>query len=169
MYGKEISILRLYFPQFSSPPISRFQNFFINLPKIENAKKKKKEISYIIYPDKIMQGEDKRTSILIKRIPKNLKKKDIRKMIEKYGNINFLAITKDEEKENHMKAYINMINYKSIVPIYMNLRNINFNYQGNLSNIEIVYSKEQGKSELKKIFNNDYFEKWYIKKNGVKI
>lgn len=158
MFGKEISILRLYFPQFSSPPISRFQNFFINLAKIENAKRKKKEISNIIYPDKIMQGEDKRTSILIKRIPKNLKKKDVRKMVEKYGNINFLAIAKDEEKENCMKAYINMINYKSIVPIYMNLRNVNFNYQGNLLNIEITYSKVQGKSELKKIFNNDYFE-----------
>ena len=159
MYEKEINIISLYFPQFDSPPISRFQNFFIYLAKIENAKKKKKEISNIIYPDKIMQGEDKRTSILIKKIPKNLKKKDIRKMVEKYGNINFLTVAKDEEKENYMKAYINLINYKSIVPIYMNLRNVNFNYQGNISNIEIIYSKVQGKSELKKIFNNEYFEK----------
>ena len=156
MNGKDINIIRLYFPQFSSPPISRFHNFFLNLAKIENsAKKKTKTISNIIYPDKIMQGEDKRTSILIKRIPKNLKKKDIRKMVEKYGNINFLVIAKDEEKENYMKAYINMINYKSIVPIYMNLRNVNFNYQGNLSNIEITYSKTQGKRELKKFFNKE--------------
>ena len=72
MNGKDINIIRLYFPQFSSPPISRFHNFFLNLAKIENsAKKKTKTISNIIYPDKIMQGEDKRTSILIKRIPKN--------------------------------------------------------------------------------------------------
>ena len=85
-----------------------------------------------------MQGEDKRTSIVIKNIPKNMKKKEIRKMVEKYGNINFLAISKDKEKENYVNAYLNAINYKSIVPIYMNLRKINFNYQGNLLNIQIV-------------------------------
>ena len=152
-------IIKLYFPQFKSPSASRFQNFFFDLNKYENSKGKKKEISYKIFPDKIMQGEDKRSSIIIKNIPKNMKKKDIRKMVEKYGNINFLSIIKDGEKENYMKAYINVINYKSIVPIYMNLRKIKFNYQGNLLNIQIVYSEVQGKSELKKIFNNEYFDK----------
>ena len=88
-----------------------------------------------------------------------MKKKEIRKMVEKYGNINFLAISKDKEKENYVNAYLNAINYKSIVPIYMNLRKINFNYQGNLLNIQIVYSEVQGKSELKKVFVNDYFDK----------
>ena len=108
-----------------------------------------------------MQGEDKRTSIIIRNIPKNMKKKDIRKMVEKFGNINFLSIVKDEEKENYMKAYINTINYKSIVPIYMNLRKINFNYQGNLINIQIMYSDIQGKVQLKNIFSNDFFDKLY--------
>jgi RNA recognition motif-containing protein len=106
-----------------------------------------------------MQGEDKRTSIVIKNIPKTMKKKEIRKMVEKYGNINFLAISKDKIKENYVNAYLNAINYKSIVPIYMSLRKVNFNYQGNLLNIQIVYSEIQGKSELKKVFVNDYFDK----------
>jgi RNA recognition motif-containing protein len=131
------------------------------LNKCDNFKEKKKEISYEIFPDKIMQGEDKRTSIIIRNIPKNMKKKDIRKMVEKFGNINFLSIVKDEEKENYMKAYINTINYKSIVPIYMNLRKINFNYQGNLINIQIMYSDIQGKVQLKNIFSNDFFDKLY--------
>ena len=39
------------------------------------------------------------------------------------------------------------------------MRKINFNYQGNLLNIQIVYSEVQGKSELKKVFVNDYFDK----------
>ena len=130
-------ILKLYFPQFNSPVTSRFQTFFLTLNKFEKGKEKKKEISNIIFPDKIMQGEDKRTSIVIKNIPKNMKKKEIRKMVEKYGNINFLAISKDKEKENY----------------------VNFNYQGNLLNIQIVYSEVQGKSELKKVFVNDYFDK----------
>ena len=154
-------IIRLYFPQFKSPDKTRFQNFFLNLNKCDNFKEKKKEISYEIFPDKIMQGEDKRTSIIIRNIPKNMKKKDIRKMVEKFGNINFLSIVKDEEKENYMKAYINTINYKSIVPIYMNLRKINFNYQGNLINIQIMYSDIQGKVQLKNIFSNDFFDKLY--------
>jgi len=153
-------IIKLYFPQFNSPDTSRFQNFFLNLNTFEKGKeKKKKEISNVIYPDKIMQGEDKRTSIVIKNIPKTMKKKEIRKMVEKYGNINFLAISKDKIKENYVNAYLNAINYKSIVPIYMSLRKVNFNYQGNLLNIQIVYSEIQGKSELKKVFVNDYFDK----------
>ena len=150
-------IIKLYFPQFKSPSASRFQNFFFDLNKYEKSKGKKKEISYKIFPDKIMQGEDKRSSIIIKNIPKNMKKKDIRKMVEKYGNINFLSIIKDGEKENYMKAYINVINYKSIVPIYMNLRNVNFNYKGNLLNIQIIYSDIQGKAELKNNFSTDFF------------
>ena len=80
---------------------------------------------------------------------------------EKYGNINFLVISKDEEKENYINAYLNMINYKSIVPIYMGLRKVNFNYKGIITNIQIIYSEAQGKAELKKIFNNEYFEQWY--------
>ena len=149
MYEKDRIILKLIFPQFRSPNTSRFHNFFINLNKMESLKKKKKEYSQIIYPEKIMQGEDKRTSIVIK---------NIRNMVEKYGNINFLVISKDEEKENYINAYLNMINYKSIVPIYMGLRKVNFNYQGIITNIQIIYSEAQGKAELKKIFNNEYFE-----------
>ena len=152
-------IIKLYFPQFKNPVESRFQTFFLILNNSQNFKGKKKEISFEIFPDKIMQGADKRTSIVIKNIPKNMKKRDIRKMIEKHGNINFLHIIKDKEKDNYIKAYINAINYKSIVPIYMNLRKVNFNYKGNLLNIQIIYSEIQGKPELKNIFSNYYFDK----------
>ena len=87
-------------------------------------------------------------------------------MVEKYGNINFLTIAKDQERESYMKAYLNMINYKSIIPIYMGLRKVTFNYQGNIINIQIVYSEVQGNSELKKIFNNEYFDKQQMVKNN---
>ena len=104
-----------------------------------------------------MQGEDKRTSLILKNIPKSVKKKDIRNMIEKYGNINFLSISKDKNINNFIVAYLNVINYKSVVPIYMGLRKQTFNYLGKTINIEIYYSKIQGKDELKKVFNNDNF------------
>ena len=77
-------------------------------------------------------------------------------MIEKYGNINFLAVSKDKNIANFIVAYLNVINYKSIVPIYMGLRKHTFNYQGKKINIEIYYSKVQGKDELKKLFKNNY-------------
>ena len=72
-------------------------------------------------------------------------------------NINFLAISKEKNVENLIVAYCNVINYKSIVPIYMGLRNYTFIYMGNSYKIEIYYSKVQGKSELKNVFKNDYF------------
>ena len=55
-----------------------------------------------------------------------MSKKEIRNCIEKYGNLNFLYIVKDlnNEKKNTSIAYVNVINYKSIIPIYMNLRNL---------------------------------------------
>jgi len=149
-------LIDLYFPQFSSPPSSRFESLFLYLNKINSTTKKKFVVSYTILPDQVMQGEDKRTSLIIKNIPKNVKKKEIRNMIEKYGNINFLAVSKDKNIANFIVAYLNVINYKSIVPIYMGLRKHTFNYQGKKINIEIYYSKVQGKDELKKLFKNNY-------------
>ena len=148
-------LLDLYFPQFSSPPSSRFESLFLYLNKINSTTKKKFVVSYTILPDQVMQGEDKRTSLIIKNIPKNVKKKEIRNMIEKYGNINFLAVSKDKNIANFIVAYLNVINYKSVVPIYMGLRKQTFNYLGKTKNIEIYYSKIQGKDELKKVFKND--------------
>jgi RNA recognition motif-containing protein len=147
--------LQLYFSQFNSPPSSRFESLFIFLSKNDSKVKKKHVISNIILPERVMQGEDKRTSLIIKNIPKNVKKKDIRNMIEKYGNINFLSISKDQNINNYIVAYLNVINYKSVVPIYMGLRKQTFNYLGKTKNIEIYYSKIQGKDELKKVFKND--------------
>ena len=154
---KDKIIIDLFFPQFNSPPCSRFESLFIYLNKNDSNVRKKNIVSYTIFPERIIQGEDKRTSLILKNIPKNIKKKDIRNMIEKYGNINFLSISKDQNIDNFIIAYLNVINYKSIVPIYMGLRKQTFDYFGKKINIEIFYSKIQGKDELKQIFKSDYF------------
>jgi hypothetical protein len=78
-------------------------------------------------------------------------------MVEKYGNINYLILTQDNMAENFLIAYLNVINYRSIVPIYMGLRKTIFYYMNKAFQIEIMYSKIQGKEELKKIFNVKYF------------
>ena len=109
-------LLFLYFPQFKSPASSRFEAFFQNISKKELSRKKKANKSKTIYPEKIVRNEDKRTSLIIKGIPSDIPKKDVRNLIEKYGNINYLYITKDlKNKENKDTSFvfINVINYKT--------------------------------------------------------
>ena len=88
---------------------------------------------------------------MIKGIPIDISKKEIRNIIEKYGNLNYLYIIKDPKNilNNTSIAFVNVVNYKSIIPLYMNLRNYKFNKNGNIYNIEIIYSNVQGKEQLK--------------------
>ena len=150
-------LLLLYFPQFKSPESSRFESFFISIYKKEKKiKKKVKKLSKIIFPEKIIRNEDKRTSLMIKGIPIDISKKEIRNTIEKYGNLNYLYIIKDPKNIEHNTsiAFVNVVNYKSIIPLYMNLRNYKFSRNGNVYNIEIIYSNVQGKEQL-----NQYVKK----------
>ena len=148
-------IIQLIFPFFNSPASSRFESLFITLNKIDG--NKKNNTSLMILPERIISGEDKRTSILIKNIPNNIKKKEIRNLIQNYANINFLGITQDKKSKRFVVAYINVINYKSVVPIFMGLRKHIFNYSNNSKTIQtkLFYSKFQGKEELKKIFKKN--------------
>ena len=149
-------LVKLYFPEFNSPTSSRFESLFIVLNKSPG--NKSKNVSYKIFPERIIRGEDKRTSILIKNIPKIIKKREIRGMVEQFANINFLGITQDKKVKNFIIAYLNVINYKTIVPIFMGLRKHIFNYNNKEIITELYYSKIQGKEELKKVFKLN--EKW---------
>ena len=153
-------ILLLYFPQFSSPNGSRFESFFLSIVKGKNELNKKIKNSKIIFPEKIARNEDKRTSIIIRGIPRNLPKNEFKKYLDKFGNINYFYITKEakNKRKNTSVAFINVINYKSIIPLFMDLRNLNQKNNSNIDNIEICYSNIQGKAQLK-----EYIEKKFIK------
>ena len=156
-------ILSLYYPQFYSPINSRFESFFHSLKKKEkkeNNSNKKVYKSKKIFPEKIARNEDKRTSLLIKGIPDYYSKNDIYNYIIKFGNINFFYILKNlKNNKSTLTAFINVINYKSIIPIFMNLRNFKIINGENIYNIEVTYSKVQGKQQLKN----------YIKKKDSKL
>ena len=126
--------------------------------------KKKINNSKVICPEKIVRNEDKRTSVLIKGIPSDMPKKEIRSLIEKYGNLNYLYITKDlesfEEKATSV-AFINVINYKTIIPLFMNLRNYKINSNGQLYDLKIMYSPVQGKKQLKQYVKQQYFCEYF--------
>jgi len=147
-------LLLLYFPQFQSPNNSRFQSLFASMKKAENTKDKlKSRNSYNIYPEKIIRNEDKRTSIIIKGIPTSMAKSEIRSLVDKYGNINYLYVI-TSSIYNYSIAFINVINYKSIIPLFMNLRNFRIEQSGIKYNLKIMYSIVQGKQELKKYMKN---------------
>lgn len=151
-------LLLIYYPQFHSPNESRFESFFVSILKKENPLNKHINKSKIIYPEKIVRNEDKRTSIIIKGIPTDMPKKDVRNFIEKFGNLNYLYITKDstdEEKKTSI-AYVNVINYKSIIPLFMNLRNYKFIKNEQIFNIKIMYSFIQGKKQLKQFIKQNH-------------
>ena len=97
----------------------------------------------------------------IRGIPSNISKKEIRNLIERYGNINYLYIVKEKNTEiKSSVAYVNVINYKTIIPMYMNLRNFHFNMDGNVYNLKIKYSSAQGKKLLKQYMKRLYFSKY---------
>ena len=150
-------LLLIYFPQFRSRNSSRFESFFISNLKKENSKNKNIYKSKNIFPEKIIRNEDKRTSLLIKGIPKDMSKKEVRDFIEKYGNLNYLYIIHDINniEKNSSIAFVNVINYKSIISIFMNLRNYRLIKNGQVYNIQIMYANAQGKEQLKQ----------YIKQN----
>ena len=155
-------LICIYFPQFKSPTNSRFESFFVSILKKENPLNKNKSAKQTknIYPEKIVRNEDKRTSVEIKGIPMDMTKKEVRNFIEQYGNINYLYIIKDPndiEKKSSI-AYVNVINYKSIIPLYMNLRNYIFKRNEQNYNLKVMYSFAQGKNQLKQFIkqNNSY-------------
>ena len=148
-------ILLIYFPQFSSPKSSRFESFFLSALKKDNPFKKKPNKSKIIFPEKIIRNEDKRTSLIIKGIPNNMPKKEVRDFIEKYGNINYLFIINDknDKDKNTSIAFVNFINYKSVITVFMNLRNLKIVNKGQIYTFHVMYSNAQGKEELKEFIN----------------
>ena len=156
-------LLSLYYPQFKSPLNSRFETFFVSIIKMKNPLNKHINRSNTIYPEKIARNEDKRTSIVIKGIPKNMSKNEVRNLLDKFGNINFLYIINSPTNKNNNNtsiAFVNVINFKSIIPLFMNLRNYKIEQFGKTYNLKISYSSVQGKPKLKEFIQQYKFSKY---------
>ena len=156
-------LLSLYYPQFKSPLNSRFETLFVSIIKMKNPLNKLINRSNTIYPEKIARNEDKRTSIVIKGIPKNMSKNEVRNLLDKFGNINFLYIINSQTNKNNNNtsiAFVNVINFKSIIPLFMNLRNYKIEKFGKTYNLKISYSSVQGKPKLKEFIQQYKFSKY---------
>ena len=155
-------LLSLYYPQFKSPLNSRFETLFVSIVKMEKPLNKHINRTNTIYPEKIARNEDKRTSLVIKGIPKNMSKNEVRNLLDKFGNINFLYIISSQNNKNDNNtsiAFVNVINYKSIIPLFMNLRNYKIEKFGKSYSLNISYSNVQGKPKLK-----EFIQKYKLSK-----
>ena len=155
-------LLSLYYPQFKSPLNSRFETLFVSIVKMEKPLNKHINRTNTIYPEKIARNEDKRTSLVIKGIPKNMSKNEVRNLLDKFGNINFLYIISSQNNKNDNNtsiAFVNVINYKSIIPLFMNLRNYKITKFGKSYSLNISYSNVQGKPKLK-----EFIQKYKLSK-----
>ena len=163
-------VLKLFFSGFSYPRESRFiKNFHRSKTIQKQIQNKPKGKSLNIEPVNIANGKDKRTTIIIKNLPNDISKEDLKSIIEPLGNINFIYIPiliKNKNKTNLPCAYINVINYKTILKIvqkFEQLKNLNeVQLNKDLSNVEIFYSGTQGKYAL---INRFSLEKKFLPPN----
>ena len=137
-------LIDLIFPKFEKREESRFNKFFSE-NKSSNFTGKKLQLN----GHKIFTGEDKRTTILIKNIPRNMTKNQLKLILEKIANINYIYIPLFMLSNDNLRcAFVNVVNSKSIIDIYLKLKKINFAYDNPNTKIEITYSQLQGKKAL---------------------
>ena len=132
------------------PTESRFKFLFEYKPQ-----KKKKRKAMSVNPRSIMLGIDKRTSIIIKNISDELDEMQFKKIVFTFSkDIDFFHIPLTIKTRKNLKvAFVNVLNYKQIVPIYMGLLyKMKFIYSSPNIHMEICYSKVQGKEQLMKRF-----------------
>lgn len=136
------------------PTESRFKNLFEYKPQ----KKKKRKVMNV-NPRNIMLGLDKRSSIIIKNISDDLNEMQFKKIVFTFSKeIDFFYIPKNIKTRRNLRvAFVNVLNYKQIVPIYMGLLyKMKFIYSSPKIKMEICYSKVQGKEQLiKRFFSNE--------------
>ena len=133
---------------FQYPSASRFKEFFTQ----HKAKKKRKTMK--VNPKNVNLGLDKRTSIIIKNIPDYISDDQFRNIILHLNkNIDFFYVPSNiKTRKNLRVAFVNVLESKQIVPIYMGLYKMKFVYNSPNIEMEICYSKVQGKEQLMRRF-----------------
>ena len=171
-------ILQLYlkklFPHFSSPLISRFSELFNEIsdnPTNTTDKKTKKEQTsinensnldnYTIYPEKIINGLEKRTIIIIKGIPAAFGCLNFFELLTKFcKEVNFFYIPGFAlAKWEYVYAFVNIGSRKGILNIFYGLNVMRDKYKTfngcDFSNLEIYFCKSQNVNTLLKKYQHE--------------
>ena len=156
------NLVEFLFPNFNKPKESRFTKLFTESKSRQNTNK-----NLELNGHKIFTGEDRRTTILIKNVPRNMTKNQLKILLEKIANINYIYIPLFMlTSENLRCAYVNVVNSKSLIDIYLKLNKMKFDFENPNTKMEITYSKLQGRKAL-----FDYFqqERNIFKNNNSKM
>ena len=167
---EEDSVKKL-FPIFSSPDKSRFSELFSEITKTDRASyspqfsDSDKEASnfkkYLIIPNKIINGLEKRTSIIIKGIPASFGCLNFYTLLSQFcKDIDFFYIPGYAlSKWNYIYAFVNVRNRKSVLDIFEGLTIMRDKYQTfrgfDFSKIEIYFCKSQKVNSLIKKCQNE--------------
>jgi hypothetical protein len=171
LYKDPSNILLDIFPKLSHPSQSRFHELFKKLKEINNQQEKETKKSKPIYKKnkknimelnlyKIQNGIDKRTSLMIKNIPKGIEELDVVKWLLQLVKLNYVFVPKDEFSNKILGfAFINVCESTDILELLKKLaiiENYNNSYISNNNNnnkkIEVIYSHKQGLKSLSKSF-----------------
>ena len=104
----------------------------------------------MVNPKNALLGLDKRTSIIIKNIPDYISDEQFKNIVLSFNKeIDFFYVPMNiKTRKNLRVAFVNVLEYKQIVPIYMGLYKMKFVYNSPNIEMEICYSKVQGKEQL---------------------
>ena len=141
------------FPKFSHPKEGRFLKFFYFL----NKKKKNKTFNnFTIYYEKIENGDDKRTTVIIKNIPHYITKENFCNILEGVGNINYLYLPYNKNTNQNLGfAFVNVVNYKNIINLCNRLLKYKFDKIEKGKPIQINYYRVQGRTNLSKMLSKN--------------
>ena len=183
---KTEKILNLYthelFPCFSTPEISRFSNLFLELSDNESdsdsdqfmknyseeLQKNQKLERYMINPKKILNGSEKRSSIIIKGIPSAFGARNFYEFLTKFcKDINFFYIPGFAiNKWKYIYAFATIGSRKGVLNIFEGLTLMKEKYKTfkgfDFSKIEIYFCKSQNIIGLTKRCQNEVSQNNFI-------
>ena len=150
------------FPFLSRPNKSRFFDLFqedknenlnnLKLNQTESRNKKNKGNYLELNLNKIIDGTDKRTSLMIKNIPTSNNELNVIHWLHSLTKLNYVFVPKDEKSNKILGfAFINVCDSFNILDLLKKIQiyqNTNFNNK----KIEVCYSHKQGLKSLSKCF-----------------
>ena len=160
LYKEPSLILFELFPTLSHPSKSRFEEFFRKENFEINSKQKNKISSSKIIDHKmelnlinIMNGMDKRTSLMIKNIPKEIDEKNVIKWLLQLTKLNYIYVPKNKSSNKILGfAFINVCDCINIIELQRKLSLLQNNNNNKVKKIEVMYSYKQGLKSLSKSF-----------------
>ena len=141
----EINLQKL-FPKFSSPISSRFSELFREISETNKTESPKK---YLIFPKKIINGTEKRTSIIIKGIPSAFGCQNFYELLTNFcSDIKFFYIPAyAANKWKYIYAFVTIGRRKGVLNIFEGLTLMKEKYKTfkgfDFSKIEIYFCKSQ--------------------------